>query len=300
MSVIAELPPITETELEELARFVGRSRRTAVLTGAGCSTESGIPDYRGPEGTWHRRRPMQYGEFVRSEPARRYYWARNYRGWPLFDAASPNVTHHALARLEAMRLLSVVITQNVDPLHRRAGSRNLIELHGQSDRVMCLDCGIRSPRVALQERMTELNRGWLTQAAGVNPDGDAEIDRELTVDFVVPPCESCGGTLKPDVVFFGENVPAGTVNAAMQAVDRSDALLVVGSSLAVWSGFRFARRARERGIPIAILNWGPTRADELADLRIQARCGQALQRLVARFEMSGTTHGGEVRELDVR
>lgn len=280
MSAIESLPAGNSDDLEALHHFIVEYSPLTIITGAGCSTESGIPDYRGPEGTWHRRRPMQYGEFMRSAESRRYYWARNYRGWPLFDSAEPNETHRALATLEELGRVRMLITQNVDPLHRRAGNRRLIELHGQSDRVICVDCGERSPRLTLQRRLREANAEWLIQADRVNPDGDAEIDRSLTEEFVVPPCESCGGTLKPDVVFFGENVPRERVDEAMKAVHSSAGLLVAGSSLAVWSGYRFVRRAHEQNLPIAIVNWGETRADDLATLRIHARCGDVLRRTV--------------------
>ena len=252
-----------------------------MLTGAGCSTESGIPDYRGPRGTWNRRKPMLYSEFIRSESSRRHYWARNYRGWPIFDAALPNPTHTALARLEAGGYAGTLITQNVDSLHRRAGSQNVIELHGQSDRVVCLECGTRSKRLALQERMKAANPEWTAIESAVHPDADVEIDREATSSFEVPPCLDCGGVLKPDVVFFGENVPRARVEAAMAAVSNAPGLLIIGSSLTVWSGYRFALRADELGIPIVVVNVGPTRADALASVRITARCGDLIPRVAA-------------------
>lgn len=281
MTAIHHLPASSELDVERLAEFISVHRGLCVLTGAGCSTESGIPDYRGPQGTWSRRKPMQYAEFMRSEISRRHYWARNYRGWPVFDSARPNATHYALATLEQRSFVDTLITQNVDPLHRRAGSRRLIELHGQSDRVVCVDCGARSSRLRLQQRMTELNTRWLVSASEVHPDADAEIERELTSTFTVPPCEACSGRLKPDVVFFGENVPPSRVQDAMQALERATALVVAGSSLTVWSGYRFALRASELQKPIAIVNFGQTRADDLATLRVAGRCGDLLSRVTA-------------------
>jgi NAD-dependent SIR2 family protein deacetylase len=271
-----------------LSRFIDASRRLVVLTGAGCSTESGIPDYRSPGGAWTRHKPIQYAAFVRSEEVRRFYWARSFRGWPRFAAARPNAAHHALAEMEERGIVHFLITQNVDDLHAEAGSRKFVQLHGRNRIVVCLDCGAEFPRVEIQERLASLNRDWLANAphairgdeADFAPDGDAEIAREMVGGFRVAPCDRCGGVLKPGVVFFGESVPAGKVAVAMQRLDEADALLVVGSSLTVWSGFRFARRAAERGIPIAIVNVGTTRADDLASLKIEAACGAALSEAV--------------------
>ena len=232
--------------LEEL---VDQSQHLVALTGAGCSTESGIPDYRSPGGVWNGHKPVYFRDFVRSEDVRRDYWARSYEGWPRFEAARPNAAHRALADLETRGRLKFLITQNVDDLHEEAGSRNFVQLHGRNRVVVCLDCGGRSARAEIQQ---------------VRPP--------------VPRC-ACGGILKPDVVFFGENVPVERVAAAMRSVDEADALLVAGSSLAVWSGFRFVKRAADRGIPIAIVNIGPTRADDLATLKIEEKCGEALSAL---------------------
>lgn len=286
MSAIPLLPACTDSDLSALVSLVRANSPVCVLTGAGCSTESGIPDYRGPQGTWNRRRPMLYGEFIRNDESRRHYWARNYRGWPIFDAASPNPAHFALARLEEIGAIRCLISQNVDSLHRRAGSRSVIDLHGQSERVVCVDCGEVSPRYELQERMARLNANWKVTTDALNADADAEISREETRSFNLPECRACGGRLKPDVVFFGENVPKERVRDAMTAVETSGALLVAGSSLTVWSGYRFALRAHELGRPIAIVNCGETRADSLAQLRIDARCGDVLPRLVRSLESS--------------
>ncbi|HEX8172655.1 MAG TPA: NAD-dependent protein deacetylase [Thermoanaerobaculia bacterium] len=268
-----------------LAAFLRASRRLVVLTGAGCSTESGIPDYRSPGGAWTRHKPIYYASFVRSAEVRRFYWARSFRGWPRFAAARPNDAHRALAELEARGGVHQLITQNVDDLHQEAGSRAVVQLHGRNRVVVCLDCGVESPREEMQERLAAMNDGWLRDApwdrlrgdeADFAPDGDADLAREVVGDFCVPDCYRCGGVLKPAVVFFGESVPQEKVAHAMRRVDEADALLVVGSSLTVWSGFRFAKRAAERRIPIALVNIGPTRADDLATLKIEARCGAVL------------------------
>ena len=268
-----------------LTTFLANARRLVVLTGAGCSTESGIPDYRSPGGAWTRHKPIYYSAFVRSAEVRRFYWARSYRGWPRFDGARPNAAHRALAQMEAGGLVHQLITQNVDDLHQEAGSRAVVQLHGRNRLVVCLDCHGEFPRDAMQERLAELNADWLAAApwdrlhgdeADFAPDGDAEVARDVVGDFRVPECHRCGGVLKPAVVFFGESVPREKVAYAMSRVDEADALLVVGSSLTVWSGFRFARRAAERGIPIAIVNIGPTRADDLAALKIEQSCGDVL------------------------
>ncbi|HKS25629.1 MAG TPA: NAD-dependent protein deacetylase [Thermoanaerobaculia bacterium] len=269
----------------DLADFLDRSRRLVVLTGAGCSTESGIPDYRSPGGAWTRHKPIYYSAFVRSEEVRRFYWARSFRGWPRFAAARPNDAHYALAQLESDGRVHFLITQNVDDLHTEAGSRRVVQLHGRNRVVVCLDCGCEFARADVQDRLGAMNAEWLADApwahlradeADFAPDGDADVARDAVNGFAVPPCERCGGVLKPGVVFFGESVPPGKVAVAMQHVDEADALLVAGSSLTVWSGFRFVKRAAERGIPIAIVNVGPTRGDALASLKIEAKCGAVL------------------------
>jgi NAD-dependent SIR2 family protein deacetylase len=274
-----------------LADLIDAAKRLVVLTGAGCSTESGIPDYRSPGGAWTRHKPIYYSAFVRSEEVRRFYWARSFRGWPRFAAARPNDAHRALAELEAEGRVHFLITQNVDDLHSEAGSRRVVQLHGRNRLVVCLDCGCEFARAAVQERLAEMNAAWLASApwahlnaddADFAPDGDADVARDAVGAFRVPPCERCGGVLKPAVVFFGESVPPSKVSVAMEHVDEADALLVAGSSLTVWSGYRFVKRAAERGIPIAIVNVGPTRGDELAALKIDAKCGPTLSAAVSR------------------
>jgi NAD-dependent deacetylase sirtuin 4 len=261
---------------------LARGRRLVALTGAGCSTESGIPDYRGIDTPPRPRAPLQHREFVDKPENRQRYWARSLLGWPRLAAAAPNAGHHAIAMLEHAGVIEGVITQNVDSLHSAAGSREVVELHGALARVRCLACGEITNRHTLQDRLLAANATWPARArmATIAPDGDVDLPDELVADFVVVPCVTCGGVLMPDVVFFGGSVPRPTLDAAWTLFDRAELLLVIGSSLTVFSGYRFVRRAAERGVPIAILNRGPTRGDEHATLRIDARCGDALPRLV--------------------
>ncbi len=247
-------------------------RRWLVLTGAGVSTDSGIPDYRGPGSV--ARSPMTYQEFLGSEPNRRRYWARAHVGWSRMSGAEPNAIHHWLAARQAE--LTGLITQNVDTLHDRAGHRGVIELHGRIDRIRCLECGAVSPRAALHERLDALNPGWSAQEAVALPDGDVAL--EATQGFVLAPCEDCGGRLKPDVVFFGESVPKDVVARSFALVEEADALVVLGSSLQVMSGLRFVRRAAKRGIPIVIVNRGATRGDDLATVKLDDDVAETLRR----------------------
>jgi NAD-dependent SIR2 family protein deacetylase len=251
-----------------------RDRRYVVLTGAGVSTDSGIPDYRGPRpaGTPPVRMPMTYQEFVASPANQQRYWARAHVGWSRMGTAEPNAGHRALARLDP----PLVITQNVDGLHERAGQRHVVALHGRISDVVCLDCREVSPRAAVQARMAADNPGWVTAhgAAVVRPDGDVLL--EETGDFVVPTC-GCGGRLKPDVVFFGENVPKERVARCQRAVEAADALLVVGSSLTVMSGLRFVRQAARLALPVVIVNRGATRGDDLATLKLDLGCSEFLE-----------------------
>lgn len=256
-----------------------RGRRLLALTGAGCSTESGIPDYRG-EGTRARaRNPIKFDAYVGDAAARTRYWARAMIGWPRFSAARPNPAHRALATLEDRGLLSGLITQNVDRLHQEAGSREVVELHGALAEVRCLSCGAIEARAELQERLRVLNPGWLAHEAQLAPDGDAEL--EPPADFRVADCLRCGGLLKPNVVFFGESVPAATVERGYAMVEAAEVLLVLGSSLAVFSGLRFVKRAATRGVAVAIVTLGPTRGDPLASLRVEGRLGELLPGLAA-------------------
>ena len=264
--------------MERLVELV-RGRPIVVLTGAGCSTESGIPDYRGPGTRARARNPIQYRDFIRSEAGRQRYWARAVVGWPRFCAARPNDAHRALASLERGGAVAGLITQNVDRLHREAGSERVVELHGALAEVICLGCRAIEDRGSLQQRLVELNPRFVDRDAALAPDGDAELDDRAVAEFRVAPCRLCGGVLKPNVVFFGEAVPRDVVDAAFALLDRAELLLVVGSSLAVFSGLRFVRRAAERGLPIAIVNLGETRGDPYATLRVHARAGEALPAL---------------------
>lgn len=264
-----------------------REGRVVALAGAGVSTESGIPDYRGPEGRLRARTPIQYGDFVGRSEARLRYWARSTMGWPRFSASRPNPAHVALARLEEGGVLAGIITQNVDGLHQAGGSRRVVELHGSLAYVRCLECGGRSSRTELQEQLLALNRDWVeglerrSRGGGprVAPDGDAELPPESLAGFRIPVCARCGGMLKPDVVLFGENVPPARVAEAWALFEEARALLVVGSSLTVYSGRRFIYRAERDRVPIHIINVGPTRADHLAELKVEARLGTILPRI---------------------
>jgi NAD-dependent deacetylase sirtuin 4 len=267
-------------ELDALVRLV-RGRRIVALTGAGCSTESGIPDYRGPDTPPRTRPPMQHREFVDHAEMRRRYWARSALGWARFSSAQPNAGHAALAELERRGAIAGVITQNVDSLHGKAGSEGVVELHGALARVRCLACDGLTTRDALQARLLAANPRWLERArdAAIAPDGDSDLPDALVDGFAVVDCTACGGTVMPDVVFFGGSVPRATLDAAWQLFDRGEVLLVVGSSLTVFSGYRFVRRAAERGVPVGILNHGPTRGDEHAAVRVDAPAGRALTEL---------------------
>ncbi len=257
-----------------------RGRRIVVLTGAGCSTESGIPDYRGPGTRARARNPIQHMEFLSRPEVRARYWARSLIGWPRFSMARPNAAHHALAALERDGHVLGLITQNVDRLHHAAGSTRIIELHGALAEVRCLSCGERESRASVQERLLALNPGFMEHQVELRPDGDAELPVEAVHSFRVADCTHCGGALKPDVVFFGDNVPRPIVDAAFSMLEEGDALLVVGSSLAVFSGYRFVLRAAERHMPIGMINIGECRGEELADVRVEARAGEVLPQLI--------------------
>ncbi len=259
-----------------LQSFIERHRRIFVLTGAGCSTNSGIPDYRDAQGQWKRPQPMTFQAFMGGAAARQRYWARSLIGWRRFGRVRPNSTHHALARLEARGKSEFLLTQNVDRLHQAAGSNQVVDLHGRLDQVRCTGCGATIPRETLQAEMVRLNPGWAEREASVAPDGDADLEAADFADFAIPPCAACGGVLKPDVVFFGECVPRERVDAAREALDQADAVLVVGSSLMVYSGFRFAQAAARVGKPVAAVNLGRTRADDLLALKVEQPCDEAL------------------------
>ncbi len=266
-------------DARDLGRLIERAGPVAVVTGAGVSTASGIPDYRDRNGDWKHARPVQYADFVSRAEVRQRYWARSFAGWRRIANARPNPAHTALASLEAEGKVNTLITQNVDGLHHRAGSRRVIDLHGRLQTVRCMRCGVSICREQWQMQLAAANPAWRSDTDYFAPDGDAKLQDEDVSDFVAPDCESCGGFVKPDVVFFGENVPKDRVASAFEALDRAEALLVVGSSLMVYSGYRFARRAADMGKPIAIVNRGRTRADDVATLKIDADCGDILDRV---------------------
>lgn len=264
--------------VDALARML-RGRRVVALVGAGCSTASGIPDYRGPETRRRARNPIQFRTFIGDDEGRQRYWARAVVGWPRFAASQPNAAHRSLAALEHAGVVRGLITQNVDRLHHAAGSRRVVELHGALHEVSCLACGEIETRESLQRRLLALNPGWERARAEAAPDGDAELSGDLVRRFVVAGCRACGGNLKPRVVFFGENVPADVTADAWALFDEAEVLLVVGSSLTVFSGYRFVRRAAKRGVPVAIVNLGATRGDPQATLRVDDRVEAVLPAL---------------------
>ena len=276
MAAMAASAPLED----RLRHWVARHQRVFALTGAGCSTGSGIPDYRDEDGEWKRRPPVMIQAFRTEDAIYRRYWARAYAGWPRFNAAAPNAAHRAFAAWERAGTLVQLVTQNVDGLHQRAGSRAVIDLHGRLDEVVCLSCGARTCRAALQDTIAATNGRWGAEAITA-PDGDADVDAAVIESFTPPRCERCGGLIKPDVVFFGENVPRHRYEQAAEALASADALLVAGSSLMVYSGFRFVRLAHEAGIPVAIVNRGHTRGDAFAELKVSGDIGSTLTAAVS-------------------
>ncbi|XP_043289404.1 NAD-dependent protein deacylase Sirt4 isoform X2 [Venturia canescens] len=260
-----------------------KNRRIFVeLTGAGISTESGIPDYRSKDVGLYAtsdKRPVLYKDFVQKDYVRRRYWARNYVGWPRFSSFEPNFTHRALRHLEIEGRLQCIVTQNVDRLHTKAGSRNVIELHGTAYTVVCLGCNKKINRFDFQKILKHLNPTMIARTREIRPDGDVELTQEQVDDFVVPSCDNCEGILKPDIVFFGDNVPRTIVENVRENVDQSDALLVLGSSITTFSGYRIILQAVEAKKPIAVVNIGESRADKHAVLKVSSRCGEVLSKL---------------------
>jgi NAD-dependent SIR2 family protein deacetylase len=259
-----------------LVEFVERHARLFVLTGAGCSTESGIPDYRDADGGWKRSAPVLFQAFIGEAAIRRRYWARSLVGWRRLRAARPNDAHGALAILQQQQRVECLVTQNVDRLHQLAGSADAIDLHGRIDLVRCMSCQVRLPREDLQAELLRLNPAWAGLDALAAPDGDADLEALDFSSFQIPPCSLCGGVLKPDVVFFGESVPQDRVQMSMLHLRQADAMLVVGSSLMVYSGYRFAQAAAQGGKPIAAVNLGRTRADPFLTLKVTLPCSAAL------------------------
>ncbi|MCB1916915.1 MAG: NAD-dependent protein deacetylase [Rhodocyclaceae bacterium] len=260
-----------------------RDGPVAVLTGAGLSAGSGLPTYRGPDGEWRHRKPILHQDFLRSEAVRRRYWARSLVGWPTMGGAEPNAGHFALATLERLGAVAAVITQNVDGLHHKAGSHRVIELHGGIAHVLCLSCGARHPRADVQQWLLASNPDFATaprHEVASAPDGDAQLEHGGDEGFRVPDCPDCGGLLKPDVVFYGDGVPRERVAEAMQTLEQAAGLLVVGSSLMVYSGYRFADRAYRLGKPVIAINYGLTRADSLLSAKLDVDCADALHAAV--------------------
>lgn len=273
----------TDDALDALMDFITHYKRLFILTGAGCSTASGIPDYRDTKGEWKRRQPVQYQDFLRSEKARQRYWARSLVGWPQMAQARPNGAHYGLARMQQAGLVHQLITQNVDGLHQKAGSRQVIDLHGRLDTVECLNCRSRFSREKFQRALMAANPDFYHKPVPRAPDGDAELENIDFQRFRIPPCLKCGGLVKPSVVFFGESVPRDRVELAYRRMGEADALLIVGSSLMVFSGYRFCRSAVEQNKPIAAVNLGRTRADGELTLKVVGSCGELLSALVARL-----------------
>ncbi|XP_013785546.1 NAD-dependent protein deacylase Sirt4-like [Limulus polyphemus] len=273
--------PVNSKDIEKLQEFIDNSTRLLVLTGAGISTESGIPDYSSKGVGLYARssvRPVHFKDFMCKETVRKRYWARNYIGWPRFSSLKPNINHICLSNWEKHGKLFSLVTQNVDRLHHKSGTENVIELHGTTYRVKCMNCGYKISRFLFQQILKYLNPDLQLEAVEVHPDDD-ELDSGLLQDFQVADCERCGGILKPDVVFFGDTVPKERVEEVYQKVTNSDAVLAIGSSLKVISGYRFVLAAVEQNKPVAVLNIGPTRADHICNLKICAKCSDILPRI---------------------
>jgi len=266
-----------------LTSMLASGRPWVALTGAGVSEASGIPTYRDHHGNWLGSQPIQHTEFVESAAKRQRYWSRSALGWPRVDRAVPNATHVNLARLEHSGVVSGVITQNVDRLHQQAGSTRVIDLHGRLDQVLCLGCGHTEPRSNIQQWLVAHNDLTVADSLTIRPDGDADLPHSVVENFQIPACPSCGGTLMPAVVFFGGTVPQATVASCYELIDASEGMLVLGSSLSVYSGFRFCRYASQQGKPIVILNQGETRADDLCELRFSDAPFDLLQQCVERM-----------------
>lgn len=263
-------------ETQALAAWITAHAPILILTGAGCSTASGIPAYRDQYGTWDKPAPIQHLDFLRSEAARRRYWGRSLVGWPRFAAARPNAAHRSIARLLETGFARSVVTQNVDRLHQKAGTASTLDLHGRLDRVVCVACGHRLARSDMQAQLSEINPDFDPACRGAAPDGDTALAPDATERLVVPDCPACGGILKPDVVFFGDAVPKPRVEQTLRRLNEAHGLLVIGSSLAVFSGYRYCRAAAGSGKALAIVNVGKTRADRQAQLRIARHCESLL------------------------
>lgn len=284
----------TTTHAEQLAEFITRHPKLVVLTGAGVSTDSGIPAYRDQQGKWRHAPPVQHKEFMQQHTARQRFWARSLLGWPFIRDAQPSAAHTALAELERLGYIELLITQNVDRLHQEAGSNHVIDLHGRADEVKCMGCGQRYSRNEIHNSSLSENTQFELPETHVTakPDGDADIESESFTQFNVPECRNCGGVLKPDVVYFGDNVQKETVFKALDCLEEADALLTVGSSLMVYSGFRFCKKASEWNKPIAALNLGITRADSLLSLKLEADIAETLNHTVKLLKCSSGVRQG--------
>ncbi|XP_011141890.1 NAD-dependent protein deacylase Sirt4 isoform X2 [Harpegnathos saltator] len=276
LAFVPKCDPVRTEDVIRLKEFINKHHQLCVLTGAGVSTESGIPDYRSAKVGLYARsdhRPIHYKEFCASEKTRRRYWARNFVGWPRFSSFKPNITHMILKDLEYTGKIGFIITQNVDNLHSKAGCKKIIELHGTAFKVMCLNCSHKICRCEFQEILQKCNPSMVTMTQMIRPDGDVELSQEHVEHFNIPACNNCGGILKPDIVFFGDNVPHKVVQNVKTNVENSDALLILGTSLSTFSAYRIVLQAIDAKKPIAIINIGKTRADELVNLRVEGRCG---------------------------
>ncbi|XP_026314244.1 NAD-dependent protein deacylase Sirt4 [Hyposmocoma kahamanoa] len=274
--------PPDQKDFDKLREFLIKHEKLLILTGAGISTESGIPDYRSEEVGLYARsnhKPVQYQEFVKYPKVRQRYWARNFIGWPRFSAVKPNSTHHSIRTLEKAGKVTAVVTQNVDRLHHKAGSENIIELHGTGYIVKCLKCPYEIDRAQLQDVMMRNNPSMENSITMIRPDGDVELSKEQVDNFKTPLCPKCEGPLKPDIVFFGDNVPKNRVEQVKKEVSRSDSVFILGSTLTVYSSYRIILQAKEEQKSIAVLNIGPTRADDIVDLKISTKCGDILPEL---------------------
>ncbi|CAG4933257.1 unnamed protein product [Colias eurytheme] len=274
--------PPNEKDFNNLLNFLYQHNKILILTGAGISTESGIPDYRSEEVGLYARtnhKPIQYQEFVKYPKVRQRYWARNFVGWPRFSSIQPNSTHIAIRDLQKAGKVTSIVTQNVDRLHHKAGSDNVIELHGTGYIVKCLNCPYEIDRFKLQEELLRKNPAMESSFGMIRPDGDVELSKEQVDSFRTPLCPKCEGPLKPDIVFFGDNVPKARVEKVKSEVTNSDAIFVLGSSLTVYSSYRIILQAKEEGKKIAVLNIGPTRADDIVDIKVSTKCGEILTEL---------------------
>ncbi|XP_066599517.1 NAD-dependent protein deacylase Sirt4-like [Prorops nasuta] len=283
LAFVPKCKPINQEDVLRLKEFVNSNNKMLVLTGAGISTESGIPDYRSTGvGLYAKstRKPILYQEFCSNESIRQRYWARNFIGWQRFSSTLPNNTHKAIKQLEDIGKINFIVTQNVDNLHSKAGSFNVIELHGTAFRVLCLTCNNKFSRHDFQTILDKLNPHIKADALMIRPDGDVDISEEHIKNFQVPPCENCGGNLKPDIVFFGDNVPRSIVEEVEKNVNDADALLILGTSLTTYSGYRIVLQASNNKIPIAIVNIGKTRADKNANLKVEAICGDIISKII--------------------